>query len=117
MPTVDNNLAARPSTAVTLPIDLRAVSDTIVQPGASTDVIRQVLTVGDPAAATRVARVVTGVAQGNENALAVALVPGAKDLQEIKELLFQILQQLIRNGQTLGAVPVTETVIDPQGVL
>ena len=48
-----------------------------------------------------------GIAAGNENALAVALVPGQRDLQEIKELLFLILQQLTRNGEAAGAGPAT----------
>jgi len=130
MATVNTNPPEQSSQTTSLPIDLRSVPDftvpvavidsakvSQVTVGVPAQVIRQVMAMGDPAIAALTVQVVKGgVAQGNENALAVALVPGSKDLQEIKQLLFEILQQLVRNGVADGAGPSTNLVSETQGV-
>lgn len=125
MATVDTKPAQVSTQTTSLPIDLRSIQDfTVPVPiitnpvlsqttvGIPANVIRQAMTIGDPSVAIRTAQVVRTAAVGNENALAVALVPGAQDLQEIKELLFLILQQLTRNGVVAGAAPITQMSID-----
>lgn len=97
------------STTTALPIDLRSITDYSLVTGTPTTVIRQVMCIGDSSSASRVATVQpNGVPlEGNENALVVTLLPNTVDLNDIKELLFQILQQLVRNGVAIGAPPTT----------
>lgn len=105
------------STTTGLQVDLRTVTDysqglssTGALPTTSQNLVRQVMCVGDPAVANLVADVVNSQPTGNENALMVALMPNNKDYQEIKELLFQILQAIERNNAALGAAPTSQTV-------
>lgn len=104
------------TTTTGLQVDLRQVVDYSVPlstTGAlqsTATVVRQVMCIGDPASPALVADVVPGQPTGQENALCVALMPNNKDYQDIKELLFQILQALERNNAASGAAPTSQTV-------
>ena len=101
------------STTAGLNVDLRTVSD---QSAGSTvtQVVRQVMVLGDPGQAPQVANVVQGAALGNEYGLCVALMPHSPDLEDIKQLLLQILDELREQTAASGA-GVSQDPVNPVG--
>lgn len=107
------NIKPTTSTTGALNVDLRTVVDQSAG-STQTSVNRQVMVLGDPAVAAQVANIVQGPPNGNETALCVYLMPHNSDLEDIKQLLLQIIDELREQTQAVG-VGISQDPLNPVG--
>jgi len=100
--------ATLPAGAQTGSIDLVVVTEVIAN--VVTQVLRQVMVVGDPLNGSVKASVLPDQVQGWENGLAVQIMH-SHQLNEINNTMLKILAELQRINVNTGGLPVTDTIV------